>query len=54
MDKEAGRPPATPKVTKVTSEKRPRETESDSDGVAETGGELESNFIKDIKKMLED
>ena len=53
VDKE-GRPPGTPKVVKVITEKRPRETESDSDGGAETGRELESSFIKDIKKMLED
>ena len=54
VDKEAGRPPGTPKVAKVTSQTRPRETESDSDGGGESGGELESNFIKDIKKILED
>ena len=54
VEKEAGRPPGTPKVAKVTAEKRPRVSESDSEGGAETEGELESNFIRDIKKMLED
>ena len=54
VDKETRRPPGTPKVGKVTVEKRPRETESDSEEGGETEGEMENNFIKDIKKILED
>ena len=40
VDKETRRPPGTPKVGKVTVEKRPRETESDSEEGGETKGEM--------------
>ena len=49
VDKEAGKPPGTPRIGKVTAEKRPRD-ESDSEGDV---GELESNFINDIKRILD-
>ena len=55
VDKEPRRPSGTLKVGKVTAEKRPRDkSQSDSEEDGETGGELESNFIKDIKRMLEE
>ncbi len=50
VDKEAGKPAGTPRIGKVTEEKRPRD-ESDSE---EDVGKLESNFINDIKRILDE
>ena len=48
--KEDGKPPGTPRIGKMTAEKRPRD-ESDSEGDV---GEMESNFINDIKRILDE
>ena len=48
VDKEARRPPGTPKVPMVTTVKRPRETESDSDGFrGRTGKQLHKGHKED-------
>ena len=51
VDNEAEKPPGSSKVGKVAAEKRPRDdSASDVEGIVE----LESNFINDIKRILDE
>ena len=51
VDNEAEKPPGSSKVGKVAGEKRPRDdSASDVEGIVE----LESNFINDIKRILDE